>query len=176
MYLRYLSHTSTCTFTHLVLGLLAKIKYSMGASQVAQLSSVAQSCPTLCDPVHGLQHARLPCPLSTPGVHSNSCPLSRWCHPRWHSGKESAANAGDARDVGFIPGVGNGNSLQYSCLNNSVDRGAWWPTVQGSQRAGHNWATTRTHTQHRRMSLDEQKFLILMNSSAFLWEVFEKVF
>ena len=30
---------------------------------------------------HGLQHTRLPCPLSTPGVCSNSCPLSQWCHP-----------------------------------------------------------------------------------------------
>ena len=30
---------------------------------------------------HGLQHARPPCPSSTPGVHSNSCPLSQWCHP-----------------------------------------------------------------------------------------------
>ena len=35
--------------------------------------SSVQSCPTLCDP----KHARLPCPLPTPGVHSNSCPLSR---------------------------------------------------------------------------------------------------
>ena len=30
---------------------------------------------------HGLQHARLPCPSPTPGAYSNSCPLSRWCHP-----------------------------------------------------------------------------------------------
>ena len=30
---------------------------------------------------HGLQHARLPCPSPTPGAWSNSCPLSRWCHP-----------------------------------------------------------------------------------------------
>ena len=30
---------------------------------------------------HGLQHARPPCPLPTPGVYSNSCPLSWWCHP-----------------------------------------------------------------------------------------------
>ena len=30
---------------------------------------------------HGLQHARLPCPSLTPRVYSNSCPLSRWCHP-----------------------------------------------------------------------------------------------
>ena len=30
---------------------------------------------------HGLQHARLPCPLPAPGTYSNSCPSSRWCHP-----------------------------------------------------------------------------------------------
>ena len=41
--------------------------------------SVAQSCPTLQP--HGLQHARPPCPSPTPGVYSNSCPLSQWCHP-----------------------------------------------------------------------------------------------
>ena len=45
-----------------------------------QFSSVAQSCPTLCDP-HGLQHTRPPCPSPTPSVYSDSCPLSRWCHP-----------------------------------------------------------------------------------------------
>ena len=45
-----------------------------------QFSSVIQSCLTLCDP-HGLQNARPPCPSPTPGVYSNSCPLSRWCHP-----------------------------------------------------------------------------------------------
>ena len=46
---------------------------------VEQFSSVTQLCPTLR--LHGLQHARLPCPLPTPRVYSNSCPLSRWCHP-----------------------------------------------------------------------------------------------
>ena len=43
------------------------------------ISSVAQSCPTLWDPMN--QHARPPCPSPTPGVYSNSCPSSRWCHP-----------------------------------------------------------------------------------------------
>ena len=38
-----------------------------------------QSCPTLRP--HGLQHARPPRPSPTPGVHPDSCPLSRWCHP-----------------------------------------------------------------------------------------------
>ena len=46
---------------------------------VVQFSSVAQSCLTLWP--HGLQHARPPCPSPTPGVFSNPCPLSRWCHP-----------------------------------------------------------------------------------------------
>ena len=44
-----------------------------------KFSSVAQSCPTLQP--HGLQQARPPCPSPTTGVYSNSCPLSRWCHP-----------------------------------------------------------------------------------------------
>ena len=51
--------------------------------------------------------------------------------------KNLPANAGDARDTGLIPGlrrspgVGNGNPLQYSCLGNPMNRGAWWATVHG---------------------------------------------
>ena len=52
---------------------------SIGASASTQFSSVAQSCLTLQP--HGLQHARFSCPSPTPGSYSNSCPLSRWCHP-----------------------------------------------------------------------------------------------
>ena len=57
--------------------------------------------------------------------------------------KNPPANAGDMRDLGSIPGsgrsagVGNGTLLQYSCLENSMDRGAWGVTVYGSQRVGH---------------------------------------
>ena len=46
-------------------------------------------------------------------------------------------NAGDIRDAGSIPGLGrspgegNGSPLQYSCLGNPMDRGAWWATVHG---------------------------------------------
>ena len=46
---------------------------------IYQFSSVAQACLTLWP--HGLQHARPPCPSPTPGVYSNSCPLSQCCHP-----------------------------------------------------------------------------------------------
>ena len=51
--------------------------------------------------------------------------------------KNPPANAGDIRDMGPIPGLGrssaggHGNPLQYSCLENSMDRGTWWATVRG---------------------------------------------
>ena len=48
-------------------------------NKVIQFSSVAQLCLTLKP--HGLQHAKPPCPSSTPRVYSDSCPLSQWCHP-----------------------------------------------------------------------------------------------
>ena len=65
-------------------------------------------------------------------------------HKHWSRGfpgglvvKNQPANAGDLRDVGSISGFGgspregNGNPLQYSCQENSKDRGAWWVTVHG---------------------------------------------
>ena len=51
--------------------------------------------------------------------------------------KNQPAKAGGVRDVGSIPGSGrspgegNGYPFQYSCLEKSMDRGAWWATVQG---------------------------------------------
>ena len=50
--------------------------------------------------------------------------------PAGSDGKESASSAGDPR-LGRPPGEGNGNPLQYLCLENSMDRGAWWVTVHG---------------------------------------------
>ena len=53
----------------------------------------------------------------------------------WFKGKESTCNAGNTRDVGWIPRLGrspggeHGNPLKYSCLGNSMDRGAWWILV-----------------------------------------------
>ena len=54
--------------------------------------------------------------------------------PGGSDGKESACNAGDP---GSVPGLArssgevNGNPLQYSCLENPMDRGAWWATIHG---------------------------------------------
>ena len=61
--------------------------------------------------------------------------------PRWFSHKESTWNAGDMGSIpgsGRCPGGGPSNPLQYSCLENPVDRGAW--QSMGSQRSGHNWS------------------------------------
>ena len=66
--------------------------------------------------------------------------------------KNLPANEGDMRDTESIPRSGrsprerNGNPLQYSCLENPMDRGAWLATVNGLQRVGHNGARARTHT------------------------------
>ena len=64
-----------------------------------------------------------------------SCPsLLNTNFPRCHSGKESICQAGDAGSIpelGRCPGEGNGNSLQYSCLGNPMEKGAWQATVHG---------------------------------------------
>ena len=63
--------------------------------------------------------------------------------------KNQPANAADTRDTGSIsglgrpPGVGNGNPLQYSCLENPMDRGAWQATVHGIAKSQ---ARLSTHT------------------------------
>ena len=53
----------------------------------------------------------------------------------------SPANAADVDFIpgsGISPGEGNDNPLWYSCLENSMDRGAWWATVHGVARVGHD--------------------------------------
>ena len=69
-----------------------------------------------------------------------------WGFPGGSEGKVSACNAGDPGSIpglGRSPGEGNGNPLQYSYLENPMDRGTWWVcVVHGSPRVGHNWATS----------------------------------
>ena len=70
--------------------------------------------------------------------------------------KNPPANAGNLRDMGLIPrsgssrGGGNGNPLQYSCLENLVDRGAWWATVHGVAKS---WTRLRLLSMHARTSV-----------------------
>ena len=63
--------------------------------------------------------------------------------------KASCHNAGDPGSVpelGRSPGEGNGNPLQYSCLENPKDRGAWWATVQGVAKS-QTRLSTHTHIE-----------------------------
>ena len=60
--------------------------------------------------------------------------------------KNSPASAGDS-GLGRTPGEGNGNSLQYSCLENPLHRGAWWVTVLGAAK---NQTRLSTHMVHGR--------------------------
>ena len=65
------------------------------------------------------------------------------------------ANAGDAKDVGLIPGSGrfpeegNGNPVQYSCLENPVDRGAWPATVPRVAKSQTQLKRLGTHTHFK---------------------------
>jgi len=64
--------------------------------------------------------------------------------PGGSDGKESACNVGDLGSIsglGRYPGEGNGSELQYSCLENSKDRGAWWAVV---------------HQGHKELEMSEQ--------------------
>ena len=68
------------------------------------------------------------------------------------SGKESACNSGDIRDTDSIPGSGRfpgeryGNPLQYSCLENPMDRGAWWTTAHEVAKSWTQLKGLSTHT------------------------------
>ena len=64
--------------------------------------------------------------------------------PWWLSSKESTCNAGDTDSTpGSVraPAEENGNPFSYSCLENPMDRGAWWATVHGVTRVKHDLAT-----------------------------------
>ena len=67
-----------------------------------------------------------------------------WGFPHSSVSKESACNAGDPGSIpgsGRSPGEGNVNPLQYSCLENPMDKGAWQAIVHGVARVGYNLGT-----------------------------------
>ena len=96
--------------------------------------------------VHGIVQARI---LEWVAISFSrrSSRLRDWTQvfPGGSDGKESSCNVGDPGSIpglGKSPGEGNGNPLQYSCLDNPMDRGAWSATVHGVGRVGHDWATS----------------------------------
>ena len=91
--------------------------------KVKSESEVAQSCPAQ---LLSVQFSR--------SVVSGSVALLKEDFPGGSDGKATAYNAGDLGSIpgsGRSPGEGNGNPLQYSCLENPMDGVAWWATVHG---------------------------------------------
>ena len=81
--------------------------------------------------------------------------------PCWLSHKESAYNAGDSGLIhgwGRSLGGGYSNALQYSCLENRMDRGAWWTTVHG---------IAKNQTWPKRLSMHSECFLSILLSVQF---------
>ena len=70
---------------------------------------------------------------------SRARPILGGDFPGGSDGKESTCSAGDLGSIlglGRSPGEGNGNPLQYPCLENLMDRGAWWAAVHGVAELG----------------------------------------
>ena len=68
--------------------------------------------------------------------------------------KASAFNAGDTGSIpglGRSPGEGNGNPVQYSCVGNPMDSGAWWATVHGIAKESDTRDLNNTHKLYRVM-------------------------
>ena len=85
--------------------------------------------------------------------------------------KNLPANAGDARDSDLIsgsgrsPGAGSGNLLQYSCLENSMDRGGWWALVHGAAKS-QTQLSNSTHTHTGKLNKDQSLHLAEKCSSS----------
>ena len=102
--------------------------------------------------------------------------------PRWLSGKESAYQCRRLRKgkfnswVGRSPEGGNGNPLQYSCLENPMDRGAWWATLHGVTKS-QTWLGT--HAQNHQLSWSytpDQQELWKISICCFKLQFFEAIY
>jgi len=130
---------------------------------------------------HELQHARPPCLSPTPGVHSNSHPSSRWCHPAISpsvvpfSSCPQSLPASESFPMSqlFTWGGWMASPTRWTWV--WVDSGSWWWTggpgmlrFMGSQRVGHDWVTELNWTD----SCDYRK----LNPSEKLWTLAELYF
>ena len=85
-------------------------------------------------------------------------------------GKESACNIGDPGSIpglGISPGKGNGNPLQYTCLENPMDGGAWRATIHGVIRVGHELAIKPPPPYHSAIPLLDM-FICMFISRSFI--------
>ena len=88
-----------------------------------------------------------------------------WGFPGGSEVKASARNVGDLGSIpglGKSPGEGNGHPLQYSCLENPMDRGAWWATVHGVAKS-QTRLSDFTSPHHLIIIISEQKKILFFN-------------
>ena len=90
--------------------------------------------------------------------------------------KNPPTNAGDVGSIpgsGRSPGGGHGHPLQYSCLGNPMDRGAWRATVHGVSRRQHNWSTKQAHTKliTHRPTVNACRIVVVLVSCAQLFSI-----
>ena len=95
--------------------------------------------------------------------------------------KNPPANAEDIRDLGLIPGSGrspgggHGNPLQYSCLENAMDRGAWWATVQSNKESDMTELTEQACMKSKIQKLKLDFFFrIIIYSIGIICKLFKK--
>ena len=122
-----------------------------------QMTAVEVCSHSQTDWFHGPQSTFSPCPVFLWSEHSA---FRKWANYTWNLGFLGGTvvknlPAGNTRDMGSIPGWGrssrgrNFNPLQYSCLENSIDWGAWWATVHGVTKSQ---TLLRTHTWNLSLS------------------------
>ena len=99
-------------------------------------------------------------------IHKGTCiPYPEWLGASQVSQalKNLPANVRDPGSIsgsGRSPGEEHGNPLQYSCLENPMDRGAWWATFHRSQRVRHDSIHTQTHIYQNGINRDKGKYNI----------------
>ena len=87
--------------------------------------------------------------------------------------KASACNARDLSSIpgsGRSPGEGNGNPLQYSCLENPMDRGAWWATVHGVTKSRTRLSDFTSLHFNSKKTLSENRMYVQRRLSTLLWK------
>ena len=114
-----------------------------------------------------------PSPYHPSGSFTFFITVSGWVvgFPGGASDKEPSANAGDARDVDSIPGWGRspggglGHPVQYSCLENPMDRGAWWATVHSVAKS--RLGLKQLSMQHRWVVKSNTSYLSMNGTGLF---------
>ena len=89
----------------------------------------------------------IPGPRRSPGAENDNLGQYSWASLVTQMAKESACNVGDPGSIprlGTSPREGDGFPVQYSCLENSMDRGAWRATVPGVAKSRYDWVTFTT--------------------------------